>query len=410
MNLQLTRSSLKSAFAVALALLFLLPVSIIGGDFKQLPIDIIPSDLIMLFTLIVYLLLGCGLNKKLPLFQVTYVFVFYMLILVLVTIITNSNIQPMYSFVKFAKVFLAMGVGYIISQKYGMEASLRALSHAAFLYIFLYGVSEFFYHKNYLPRLGAQFFNWDVYGFPNSSASYIVFILCISLAVKRTFVISGISIIVASTLAVGSLSRAAILMLLLALAYYYLSNLQRRIGVVLIIIFLSMLSKWFDPISALGLEAISDGVIRRYYGAVSSGDLSNGRFGIFTTTLELFQERPFFGYGFVSFSNFSDYGTPHNQYLEVLFKTGMVGFLFFITFLAFSLNVVIKGSANLPSRFNGFTFPLFVILILLGNFVQPNISSSPTGNLLFLIFGIFSARPYLKTDLEPVKVLGQIEV
>src|SRR5690606_34697220 len=55
---------------------------------------------------------------------------------------------------------------------------------------------------------------------------------------------------------------------------------------------------------------------------MDSSDPFSGRTDIWEQTIQLWSERPLWGYAFEPFSNYSEYDTAHQQYLEILFKAG----------------------------------------------------------------------------------------
>ena len=66
-------------------------------------------------------------------------------------------------------------------------------------------------------------------------------------------------------------------------------------------------------------------------------------------TLELWSDRPLLGTGFAGIYQFSSMGSVHNQYIDVLFQTGIVG-LFFYLYLWF---IAFRYSFNKPELFSG---------------------------------------------------------
>ena len=77
------------------------------------------------------------------------------------------------------------------------------------------------------------------------------------------------------------------------------------------------------------------------------------------TTIDIWSVRPVFGTGFLSIYQFSTMGSVHNQYLDVLLQTGLVG-IFFYLYLWF---VALRFTVDRPEYFSGliaiFTYGLF---------------------------------------------------
>ena len=120
-------------------------------------------------------------------------------------------------------------------------------------------------------------------------------------------------------------------------------------------------------------------------------DPSSGRFDIWKLAIELWTERPIFGYMFESFSRYAEVDTPHQQYLEVLHKSGGVGFILYVGLLISCLSAAIRLLRIAPPR-SGAWYRLSGVIamlsgVMVGNFTQPNLTYSLTGNLVFLLFG-----------------------
>lgn len=72
---------------------------------------------------------------------------------------------------------------------------------------------------------------------------------------------------------------------------------------------------------------------------VGAGDISNGRFEIYSQTINLWKKHPLIGNGFLQFySNNISTGDPHNFILGYLASVGIIGTLFFLLFLFFLLS------------------------------------------------------------------------
>ncbi|PLW82081.1 hypothetical protein CWI75_09775 [Kineobactrum sediminis] len=100
---------------------------------------------------------------------------------------------------------------------------------------------------------------------------------------------------------------------------------------------------------------------------VSGIETAGGRTIIWRNALELWESRPVFGYGIFSFQDvlgevFNDYRHAHNTYLEVLFETGIIGFVIFSSFILFSLFLSLRISLKCNEL--RFLFPSFVALVV----------------------------------------------
>jgi len=68
----------------------------------------------------------------------------------------------------------------------------------------------------------------------------------------------------------------------------------------------------------------------------SGGDITSGRIRLYNQAIELFRQRPIFGWGLGAFARFSNIGT-HNIYLQLLAENGLVGAIAFVAMVAFNL-------------------------------------------------------------------------
>ncbi|MBX3436200.1 MAG: O-antigen ligase family protein [Planctomycetaceae bacterium] len=157
-----------------------------------------------------------------------------------------------------------------------------------------------------------------------------------------------------------------------------------------------------------------------------SGPLS-GRSTIWGETWDLFADRPLFGYGFEPYSERATFDTPHQQYLEVLYKCGLVGMALYACVLSLAfVGLVRQWRASIPLHGPGggrwfdrlslvsdetnfgrvpiepvasvgqvntclpYAPALLALFcgVMIGNFSQSNLTYSLTGNCLFLLIGL----------------------
>lgn len=396
-------------FLLALCFLFVLPISVVGGERGGSPIDIIPSDLLAAGITFIYFLFAAKYSRRENLLQTQIIFIFYCFVLASITVIKTNNLVAIFSFLKFGKMFMAFLAGYALAYWNGRDIVLRALSDAAAIYILLLAVSQFLYHADFTPRLGSEFFEFSVYGFPNSPSSYLVFLLCVSLIKVRRSNAKWILITVATLFAAGSLSRNALLLATIAVIFFFIDSPKKLISSVGTVAFGIGIFVLFDLGSLIGVDRVLHGIEQRLVSAGQSGDFSNGRLSIFMETFDLLSIKPVFGYKFQSFSDFAYHGTPHNQYLEVLFKTGIIGFIIYLCILFMGIGRIVRVRNNLPEDLKVKGIYLLLFLLLLSNLAQPNLSYSATGNLVFFIFGVFAIVPVRQstTGLSDIHHFGE---
>jgi O-antigen ligase len=116
-------------------------------------------------------------------------------------------------------------------------------------------------------------------------------------------------------------------------------------------------------------------LVEKRISGLSSG---GGRFAIWNNSLIAFQEKPIFGYGIFTFKEvmgdmFNDPRHAHNTYIEVLFETGVVGVVLYLSFIFFML----LNSFKLAVKYTTcrFLFPcnvaVFVAMAGLSMYINP---------------------------------------
>ena len=122
----------------------------------------------------------------------------------------------------------------------------------------------------------------------------------------------------------------------------------------------------------------------------------DGRVILVQKALELFQEKPIFGYGFGTFSYFSGtvYVYSHNMYTELLFGGGIVGFIFcLLPYVLLWRNIISKIYHK--SMEQSIAWPIFGAL-LFASFVEGMFSMLYNSIFFYLIFFIL----YRYADIE----------
>lgn len=220
------------------------------------------------------------------------------------------------------------------------------------------------YVREYLPS------------YPNYFAMFLIIHFCARLYLleKRSIIIDLWILMVI----IITLSRTALVGLIIFLLIYIFGNkkytFQKKMAVVLIATFL------LTPLSYFLL--MSKGAS---FGSTMEHTLLS-RYFRWETALEVFSEHPLIGYGFDRSVNIvSNYhyvsgrmlelGSMHNDYIDLLIKSGIIGLLMF---LAFCLNVLSEGIRK--SRL------LFIIMLLMLAFA---FIQSPFKNALLMFYLYF---------------------
>ncbi len=148
----------------------------------------------------------------------------------------------------------------------------------------------------------------------------------------------------------------------------------------------------------------------RYSYALSDPTLS-GRIHIWHSALEKIFESPLWGYGFIPFTDdrfmvkTGGYNTPHQQYLEIWYKSGLIGLIVFWLFFLQLLKIAILNLFSVDTYKRKISFFIYVAIIgiSIGNFSQPNITYSITSNVLF------ASLAYYKIVFEKLRIVARVK-
>lgn len=256
---------------------------------------------------------------------------------------------------------------------------------------------------------GSRWLGQPVYGFPNLAMTFVATVIPLLLVIADTSERpwqrwTGWAVASAGfVLVVSSLSRCAILVLLESLTVYLLMTGRRwkLIGFISVAVFYvgtgySLIVLNSDAI-AEKQPLLQERAAHRFVEPVNrnSGALA-GRSTIWSETWSLIRARPWVGHAFRPYSYQSEFVTPHQQYLETLYKTGGIGFSLYVALLGLSLGGLIQlwrvSQADVPPD-SGERHLLAAVLalfcgVLIGNLSQANLTYSLTGNFLFLVIGL----------------------
>ncbi|MFL1706913.1 O-antigen ligase family protein [Campylobacter sp. MOP7] len=154
--------------------------------------------------------------------------------------------------------------------------------------------------------------------------------------------LKNILLLIFVTLVAFSFSRSSWVASIVAISFYYLINLKTvtKNHIILVIIILSTIMIFY---------LLSDSLQHRFSQLIEGN--SSHRLGIWSYTFSKIIEQPFFGYGLDSFQYLPNapfltnpnYSAPHNMIMEILFSTGIVGFIFFTTINLYILLTILKN-------------------------------------------------------------------
>lgn len=251
---------------------------------------------------------------------------------------------------------------------------------------------------------GSKFFQFEISGYPNSAMTFFAVLVPLLLAAAdssrqraQRFVGWGLAIF-SALIVIGSMSRSSTLALFFSTGIYLaLTGRWKHLAVSAVV---------FAVLSVIGLGLIDPGgkkaalsrsaVEERNLKYKEEYDPSNGRFEIWRFVLLMAREKPVFGYQFEPLSRYGgEVETPHQQYLEILYKCGGVGLLIYGALLLSCLNDT-RRLLRLTHTGSVAWYQLYAIAgmmigVLIGNMTQSNLTYSLTGNLVFLIFGCLNS-------------------
>ena len=389
------------------------PIAIRVTEMGGKPVDLVLSD--FLFALVVltpprtFLAIPEGTDlKKLAAIRLSAgACVLYCLGLSLIGYAASTELSRIVSAVKFVKPVMFVLLGAYLAMVFPPLLLLRRMA-IVFALVVLATMGTALANPAF-PRCGwGRFlFAWETYGYPNAPMTFYGIMVPLLVAAadiqhRRAFrmlfrVATGLAIL----LVVASLSRSSTIAMTAGLSFYLFSTNRGHLPVAAVIVGVVFalagvgLMKMETDIDAINF--LQGAIDRRLTQTVDSDDPFAGRVGIWMHALELCSEKPVLGYAFEPFSRYSNYfDTPHQQYLEILYKTGLVGGVLYLSLLGSGLiglwHLVGRTEPRSAQSFLMRALLAAYVGTLLGNFSQPNLSYSLTGNTLYLLLGAVLTR------------------
>lgn len=376
------------------------------------PVDVTPSDILLL---IAPLFLLSRKRLALPeyaksqlrfLFFLISFFIAWCLLSMSLALFEDAGLVVVASAFKFLKplglfCLLFWSMGFKPVSTFTVHHFSAAVGICAFTFFFssfqIPGFPGSQWGKLYLGQLP--------YGYPNSPMTFLACVLPFSLSGffsatsrgARFFSLSS-ALIICSTV-VLSLSRSSFVVLVFsALFWMFLSfrrhNLGRIAGriarisvpvIVLLSLTVIVASLFFDI--GYQFERMEQMLEHRVTRTFQSGDTFSGRSVLWAGAVELIMDRPIIGYGFRGISEFlQTHATPHQQYLEIAYKIGIIGLVLFLLLFYRLFKYVRIGMAPADDQQLSVCFFSCFLALAIGNFTQPNFTYSITSN-----FGAFLA-------------------
>ncbi|MEZ6052139.1 MAG: O-antigen ligase family protein [Planctomycetaceae bacterium] len=393
------------------------------------PVDVVASDLLIMLILLVpmggSLRIPAGVSlKRLATVRVAaVVFMLYALGLAFTVYGGTADMSRIVSASKLTKPIFFVLLGTYIARTVPPLIALKRVGTAFALIVFATIGSAVLSPGFPRTAFGANLFGTRLYGYPNSAMSFYAVMLPLLIAsadtksrgMRRWFYYGAIGF--TALIVVSSLSRSSTLVMVFGgLTYLFITGRGHvpivcssfvAVGVVASAGLLFNLDIQNEAVLQL-----KENVEKRYSQTVGAEDPLSGRAGIWADTLGLAADRPIFGYAFESYHHHSTFDTPHQQYLEILYKTGGLGLVLYFWLLFSALGGVRHLSQHVAVRSDGWYFlkALFASFAaaMVGNLSQPNLTYSITGNCLFLMVGLMLNRNGAASLVDPPSVPASV--
>lgn len=385
-----------------LLFLILVPLALPFGSVGDKPIDFTYSDLVLLgsfVSFIYYLFRGIRVSHAHArlLLAGGGAFFIFLFLGIFAVILDASSFLPLLSNLRFSKHLLFVFVAYVayLMFKPSQLEVVRYSGLLAVVMVFALFASDMVFNPVFpSSRWGGFFFDFETYGFPNSVAVYYSLYLSMILVFlhlsKNAFLLPVVFLLV--LIVFFTFSRAAWVTLLIAVLPVLFYSLFRSARLALLygaafavllfsivpfyVHFKDVIDPWMYKIDTLTGKDIS----------------LSGREYIWAEALSLINSRPLFGYFFEPFSNYvSGYDTPHQQYLEILYKSGIFGFLVYFGFFTYLFSLFSGAGFRCGgvSRVIVYYFGFLVLGVFVSNLGQPNLSFSLLGNALIFFIALY---------------------
>lgn len=385
------------------------PLAIGMGNAQGKSIELVYSDLFLIIALSWGVLsnpsrvtIGGGSSLLLRLSAASVIL--FGLLVAGVSCISDGDTLRVISAIKFLKPIMFVFAGIAIACQREPIDVMRAISLSLVCLVTLLGISTILEPSFPYGRWGQRMFFSEapIYGFPNMSQSFFAATGPLILALgdsenkKSLYLVSRIAFACVALLVIGSMSRSSSIVLGITLIIYLTCTGRTALAAILVGCALGLVAIGTAAANLLPdnyiVLALQEKIEARVDRTFDGGDAFSGRPEIWRSAAELIFERPIFGYGFESFSNHATHDTPHQQYLEMLYKFGGVGFLLYIVLISIGLKRCIQLQSESPRRSDKFyflgAFIAFSCGVLIGNMTQPNLTYSLTGNFMFFGLGL----------------------
>jgi len=235
--------------------------------------------------------------------------------------------------------------------------------------------------------------NRNVIGMIVGTGAFFFFHLTVTK--KRLFVIPTILLVFIGLLTGSRKAIFAALVGILVYSYLHLRSQKGKhkkgVGIILIVFLILVILMYLCYANETLYNIMGqriEGFFGTWFGGESTEASARIRSEMTDRAMDLFWEKPVFGWGIEGFSLNTDYGTySHNNYTEVLANFGIVGFLIFYVYkfvILIQQFRLIKFSENQEERSLNIFLAVWLLLTLLLDFGAVSINSV-TANMAFAV-------------------------
>ena len=396
------------------ALVIVWPIHSTAAMIGNKPIEMIASDPFVLMMPLIYLLAGSRVSKRelslvmapirsyklLPILAL--VFVVYATSLAAIGLGMSGETIRVYSAFKMVKPVCFVFVGLLLGAWIDPIDFIGMIGYAFVAVVGLTICTTISDPSFPMGEWGRFLYEYELCGYPNSAMSFFGCLVPILLASADISKEQGVKVVCwgaaacSALIILGSMSRSSSLVMMIGVSLYLVMTGRTAflIGVMIAASLFSVIG--FGVVSALKetdfVSILLERIRERVERSTESEDPSSGRFDIWALAIELWLEKPVFGYMFESFAKYGvDIDTPHQQYLEVLYKCGGLGLVLYLGMLVSCLyrtsRLLILTVRKSVAWYQLHAALAMLVGLMIGNLTQPNLTFSVTGNLVFLLFG-----------------------
>lgn len=241
--------------------------------------------MLLVFAYVVYFFTNKIRQSEVQILTLLLLALFFHLCLAWLGTLDTGSLVPLLSAFKYVKVFLAAIAGMCVARLLAAEDFWQIGAIASFVVLVCLCVTQFILLGNFNPRWGSSILGFDVYGFPNSAASYYIVLAlfpAVALLQSRYVFLNAAIFLMTGLFAVMSLSRSAVavllvFILLLSLSMVSIKYLVRISSAFLVLIPAIFFIVYQGVVEEYIPEEIGDSLSKRWDRTFSSSDPTSGR-------------------------------------------------------------------------------------------------------------------------------------